>query len=1178
MSQSWPGQKVGTLPPAASAPRQSTGGGPVLRPVLSVPDPNAAAEEARAAQGAQNDLTRTNIAIESDKRAESKDQFDRVSTYRKEFLAEPIVREFRQVKSATQQIVDLARREGDQPGPGDIALIISFMKALDPGSVVRETEFATAENAGGVPEAIRNAYNKLVEGGRLTPEIKREFARTATSIYNARRGAYNSFAEDYRGLVSAEGADPDKQGIRLADEIVFDAPALAGAGRGQGAGDGAPLTPEQQDILNRFTAAYDAGASLEELRAIAPGVPFQTQAELDAARKAGRRPTFVPPVDPRDNMGVLDAIGETFTGRARTTDQIEGLADWTDMPELNSFSLSSAAAGLGTLLADPAEAVQVIQAQFPGVQVSQDAKGNFILRSSIDGKEYAIKPGFRASDLPRAAAGIAAFTPAGRATTLPGSFAAGAGTQAIVEGSQAATGGNFSAGDVLLAGGANMGGTLLGRGVSAAVGGRAAPSAQAVPEAAPAPRAPQAAPTVEATAGEALAQPVTEEAATEFGDLARQAVGRGKPAQQAREQLAIAAKVNPEAKAAAERLGIDLPVDVLSDDARLLTAQGLARSQISSDAQTAWGQTVSNAIQRADDTLAEIGGTRNLAQVSEDVRLRLQNDMDLLEKQGAALRREVDDAVNVQDRVDPANTRAIINQTVEDMGGVAEAKQAFTAEEKKLFAMLRQASAPEAVTDVVDAAKAAGVRMDVTDNPDKIILHLIDTSGVGRGQGIGTEYMKRLLASADAAGKRVELTPDTSFGASSKKRLTDFYRRFGFVENKGRNKDFTISQAMYRLPQPYVAEAKGPTYARLNQMRDQIGRALHKGQGPWVDAPTATLKKLYGALAQDQLAYVESVGGKELADKMRGSNELFSKMFGVRDTMQTVFGRQLEKDIGGVITSAVRNASKGDGKNLRTLLDSVPADMQPRVLLSGIMAQADRAGANGGFSFTKYASLYRGLRQNAPLYKQVADTVGPDAARVLQDLYAISNRIAAAENKIIRTGASNQPILNALKAEGLLTKTVDATKRVGARAAGATAGGMVGGPVGSFAGQEMGAAISDALTQSGKSNLNKLHDLLASDAFRELAEKAATGEVPERAVNKVVNDGAFRRWSKFALGLKTPQERKTWLMGAMNAPASNVVQFPQRAGQIQSGSISLAAEEDQQTPPVGSNTTAPGTR
>ena len=44
------------------------------------------------------------------------------------------------------------------------------------------------------------------------------------------------------------------------------------------------------------------------------------------------------------------------------------------------------------------------------------------------------------------------------------------------------------------------------------------------------------------------------------------------------------------------------------------------------------------------------------------------------------------------------------------------------------------------------------------------------------------------------------LTPSDSFGATSILRLKKFYKRFGFVENKGRNKDFQLSCGMYRKP------------------------------------------------------------------------------------------------------------------------------------------------------------------------------------------------------------------------------------------------------------------------------------------------------------------------------------------------------------------------------------------
>jgi hypothetical protein len=43
------------------------------------------------------------------------------------------------------------------------AMIFAWMKMLDPTSVVRPSEYATAENARGVPETIRNLHNKLLQ-------------------------------------------------------------------------------------------------------------------------------------------------------------------------------------------------------------------------------------------------------------------------------------------------------------------------------------------------------------------------------------------------------------------------------------------------------------------------------------------------------------------------------------------------------------------------------------------------------------------------------------------------------------------------------------------------------------------------------------------------------------------------------------------------------------------------------------------------------------------------------------------------------------------------------------------------------------------------------------------------------------------------------------------------------
>jgi hypothetical protein len=75
-----------------------------------------------------------------------------------------------------------AEARGEKPsGASDIALLIGFMKTLDPGSVVRETEYATAKNAGGVSETIRNLYNNVKDGVLLTPKLREDFIKAATS-------------------------------------------------------------------------------------------------------------------------------------------------------------------------------------------------------------------------------------------------------------------------------------------------------------------------------------------------------------------------------------------------------------------------------------------------------------------------------------------------------------------------------------------------------------------------------------------------------------------------------------------------------------------------------------------------------------------------------------------------------------------------------------------------------------------------------------------------------------------------------------------------------------------------------------------------------------------------------------------------------------------------------------
>tara|TARA_R110000868_G_scaffold46167_5_gene152787 strand:- start:704 stop:2101 length:1398 start_codon:yes stop_codon:yes gene_type:complete len=84
-------------------------------------------------------------------------------------------------------------------GPGDIALITGFMKMLDPGSVVRETEFATAKDTAGLYERLRNSSQKLQSGQlfALDSKQRQEYVALAKQYHDA---AQKKAGEDKKAL------------------------------------------------------------------------------------------------------------------------------------------------------------------------------------------------------------------------------------------------------------------------------------------------------------------------------------------------------------------------------------------------------------------------------------------------------------------------------------------------------------------------------------------------------------------------------------------------------------------------------------------------------------------------------------------------------------------------------------------------------------------------------------------------------------------------------------------------------------------------------------------------------------------------------------------------------------------------------------------------------------------
>ncbi len=132
---------------------------------------------------------------------------DTETNLRKEFDSLPDVKAFNEVAAAYSAVQTAAE---NPTAAGDLSLIFGYMKMLDPGSVVRETEFANAQNAAGVPDQIRNMYNRALRGERLNPAQRQDFVNQAGNLFGARQERYNQIYQQYQGLAQSYGADASR--------------------------------------------------------------------------------------------------------------------------------------------------------------------------------------------------------------------------------------------------------------------------------------------------------------------------------------------------------------------------------------------------------------------------------------------------------------------------------------------------------------------------------------------------------------------------------------------------------------------------------------------------------------------------------------------------------------------------------------------------------------------------------------------------------------------------------------------------------------------------------------------------------------------------------------------------------------------------------------------------------
>lgn len=130
----------------------------------------------------------------------NEDQMKMATTLRGE--ATKAFQPYDEVTRAFTAMVNAAQQDS---GAGDLSLATGFMKMLDPGSVVRESELALSLNAGGyLDRLIATAKGQVDKGQRMEPEVRQQVLEVGKKLYDYERQKAEGLADYYGDLATRQ--------------------------------------------------------------------------------------------------------------------------------------------------------------------------------------------------------------------------------------------------------------------------------------------------------------------------------------------------------------------------------------------------------------------------------------------------------------------------------------------------------------------------------------------------------------------------------------------------------------------------------------------------------------------------------------------------------------------------------------------------------------------------------------------------------------------------------------------------------------------------------------------------------------------------------------------------------------------------------------------------------------
>lgn len=289
-----------------------------------------------------------------------------------------------------------------------------------------------------------------------------------------------------------------------------------------------------------------------------------------------------------------------------------------------------------------------------------------------------------------------------------------------------------------------------------------------------------------------------------------------------------------------------------------------------------------------------------------------------------------------------------------------------------------------------------------------------------------------------------------------------------------------------------AVRGKGLTYARLDELRKEIGASLQNSQGPFADAATFQLSRLYDGLTALQDAALRDID-PSLASQWELAKSLISQRKALEESTTAIAGKELTKDIIPQLSRSLVRLSSGSAGDFNRIINAIPEYLREEAIVTAMGAVF----TGGGRTATElvpgsYAAWWKKVTRDAGARRLLFKNLPEGAPRFLNNLAKIADSYATSRAAVPPTGIT-QGIIKSMEQfnfdRGFIHRIVGMS------------------PIG---GETLSGIFKKGLT--APDTVEAATDLMASAPFRRIVNRRFAGESTDRAEEAFSKTKTYLDW------------------------------------------------------------------